>query len=119
VSSDGLLGGPKLEKLDWSNIGGLISMQPGTKLRLINLHLENFAYKTAYQYSLRTPYAAVGVGMSIWPTINLGPNTTFMGLNITASYVNPSDEDDCPRYVQKSLAFLIQVSTHSPPCLVS
>jgi hypothetical protein len=118
VSSDSLFGGPKLEKLDWSGIGGLISLQPGTKLRLINLHLHNFAYKTAYQYSPQTPFLSVGVGMSVWPTVNLGPNTTFVGLNITASYVNPSGEDDCPRYVEKSLSFLIQVTTHSTPWLV-
>lgn len=33
----------------------------------------------------------------------------FVGLNITGSYYNPSDTDDCPRYVEKTLLFLIQV----------
>lgn len=112
VSSDSLFGGPKLEKLDWNEVAGAIALQPGTKLRLINLHLNNFAYKSAYQPGPRTPFSSVGVGMSIWPTINLGPNTTFVGLNITASFVNPSDVDDCPRYVRKSLSFLIQVTPH-------
>lgn len=34
----------------------------------------------------------------------------FVGLNLSSTFVNPSDTDDCPRYVEKSLAYLIQVS---------
>lgn len=100
---------PRLERLDWGEVAGAIALQPGAKLRLVNLHLSNFAYKSQYQYSPTTPYFSVGVGMSIWPTVNLAPNSTCMGLNISGTYVNPSDTDDCPRYVQKSLSYLMQV----------
>jgi hypothetical protein len=34
----------------------------------------------------------------------------FVGLNLSSTFVNPSDTDDCPRYVEKSLSYLIQVN---------
>lgn len=55
-------------------------LQPGTKLRMSNLHVNNFAVKAAYEYSARAPYLSVGVGMGLWPTFISGPNTTVGAL---------------------------------------
>lgn len=108
---------PHLQRLDWNSISGVIALQPGSQLQVNNLDMSNFALKSDYVYSPTTPYQSVGSGVSIWPTINGAPNTTFLGYNITGSYYNPSDVDDCQRYVEKTLAFLIQVSCSRITCL--
>lgn len=41
----------------------------------------------------------------------------FVGLNLSLTYVNPSDTDNCPRYVEKSLSYLVQVSPVQTFCL--
>jgi hypothetical protein len=102
---------PRLEKLDWSGITGVIALRPGTRLRISNVDMSNFSLKSDYVYTPATPYQSVGSGVSIWPTINGAPNSTFVGLNITGSYYNPSTTDDCPRYVEKTLLYLYQVRT--------
>jgi hypothetical protein len=108
---------PHLQRLDWNSISGVIALQSGSQLQVNNLDMSNFALKSDYVYSPTTPYQSVGSGVSIWPTINGAPNTIFLGYNITGSYYNPSDVDDCPRYVEKTLAFLIQVSCSLISCL--
>lgn len=67
---------PKLQRLDWSGLAGVIALQPGTRLRVTNLDMGNFSLKSDYVYSPDTPYQSVGSGVSIWPTINGAPNTT-------------------------------------------
>lgn len=67
---------PKLQRLDWSGLAGVIALQPGTRLRVTNLEMGNFSLKSDYVYSPDTPYQSVGSGVSIWPTINGAPNTT-------------------------------------------
>lgn len=76
---------PRLEKLDWSGLTGVIALHPGTRLRISNLDMGNFSLKSDYVYSPATPYQSIGSGVSIWPTINGAPNSTFVGLNITGS----------------------------------
>lgn len=49
-------------------------MGPGTRLRVINLNVGNYAKKESYKYSRATPYRSIGVGMGIFPIINLAPN---------------------------------------------
>lgn len=67
---------PKVQQLDWAGVAGVVAMAAGSRLRLINLDLSNFAFKQDYRYSPATPYSSRGVGMSIFPTINLAPNAT-------------------------------------------
>lgn len=62
--------------LDWNGVVGLLRLMPGTRLRIENLHLKDFASKAPYTYSTSQPYMSVGVGMGVFPTINLSPNTT-------------------------------------------
>jgi hypothetical protein len=64
------------QPLDWNGLAGVLAMRPGAKLRLINLHLDNFANKSAYVYSRSTPFMSIGVGLGVWPTFNMAPNTT-------------------------------------------
>lgn len=74
VGSD--VGEDRLQLLDFNSLAAVMLLTPGARLRLSNLHLTNFAFKTAYTYSPAHPYESLGVGMSIWPTINSAPNTT-------------------------------------------
>jgi hypothetical protein len=90
-------------------MAGVIALLPGSQLQLSDLDMSNFANKSDYVYSPATPYQSVASGISIWPSISAAPNSTFLGSNITGSYYNPSDSDDCQRYVEKTLAFLTQV----------
>lgn len=70
------------QTLDWNNMVGVMTLRPGAKLRLINLHLENFATgRSVYTYSSSTPFLSVGVGVGVFPTINLAPNTTVSANN--------------------------------------
>jgi hypothetical protein len=96
------------ERLDWSAMAGVIALKPGSQLQISNLDMSNFALTSDYVYSPATPYQSVGSGVSIWPTINVAPNSTFLGhncCNIVTSFTNPSTVDDCPTYVGKLLAY--------------
>jgi hypothetical protein len=69
-----IISSPKLERLDWSGIAGLIAIQPGARLRLENLHLANFAVKeSSDDSSAASPYKNVGAGPGIAPTMSLAP----------------------------------------------
>lgn len=97
------------ERLDWSAMAGVIALKPGSQLQISNLDMSNFALTSDYVYSPATPYQSVGSGVSIWPTINVAPNSTFLGHKIVTSFTNPSTVDDCPTCVGKLLAYQIQV----------
>lgn len=44
------------------------------------------------------------------PTINLSPNSSFVGVNLSASFINPDLNDTCPMFMEKNLAYLTQAN---------
>ncbi len=79
---------PRVERLDWNNIGGLIAIQAGARLRLINLHLENFAQDwSSEDLATASPvyiaYRNVGSGPGIAPTISMAPGAVVSVPSLT------------------------------------
>lgn len=74
TGSSSIVSTPKVQRLDWNGIGGLITIQSGARLRMINLNLANFATElNSEDITAATPWTNVGAGPGIAPTFNLAP----------------------------------------------
>ena len=79
-----IIGPPKLERIDWNGIAGLIAIQPGARLRLQNLHLASFAIKeNSDDIGTSSPYKNVGAGPGIAPTMSLAPGAVVSSATST------------------------------------
>jgi hypothetical protein len=61
--------------LDLDQLPGLMKVEGGATLTLVNLHLNNVAYKSSYVPTAAQPYRVDGVGTGLWPSIQMGPGS--------------------------------------------
>ena len=100
----------------WPTINGAPNTTVRVHTQRVQSNAQCAAFKTACQprgfiahqplsHSMNQARPSLTVSVLVCP-----PCLQFRGFNITGSYYNPSTSDDlCPCYVEKTLAFLIQV----------
>jgi hypothetical protein len=64
------------QSIDLNRLPGVIKVGSNTTLSLVNLQLNNVAYKTSYVPSEAQPFRTEGVGTGLWPSIQFAPKST-------------------------------------------
>ena len=62
-----------------------MKVEGGATLTLVNLHLNNVAYRSSYVPTATQPYRVDGVGTGLWPSVQMGPGSKVGHVPETAS----------------------------------